>query len=382
MKRLLIAVLLLLPVFASAQTNLSCPNLSRPLSFGARDILSGGEVSRLQLFLADYYGLNQGDIVTGFFGPLTRATVQRFQCEKLGICSGSEWETGYGFVGRLTRAAIQSSCGTSPTTPPTNTDPAPSCSLSVSPTQFAAGESVRVTWTSSYAVSGAITPGIGTVAPNGTTRRTLNATTRFEGTFVDSTGRDGLCSATARLSTDTASSSTCAFNGINMASSTSVTAYESQTVAAGGTCRSETRTCRNGSLFGTYQYAACTVGTNTTTTSTTSGFPYPNVQVSGNIGLQGVSWLNLQVTPNPPYTDASYDVTRTLLLAQQSLTVDFGDGTSRLFNYNQGDGLQPLAADGQIWVQMTHRYSRAGTYTVKWYYQGNFLAQGTYTYAP
>lgn len=378
MKRVLIAVLLLLPVFASAQSTLTCPNLTRPLVFGMRDISSGGEVGRLQLFLADYYGLSHADIVTGYFGPLTRATVRRFQCEKLSICAGSEYESGYGFVGRLTRAAIQSSCNATVSTPPTDTDPAPQCELTVSPARFVAGESVRVSWTSRYATAGAITPGIGTVGPNGSIRRTLDDTTRFEGEFVAASGRSGLCSVTARLSTDTASSSLCTFNGISMASSTSVTAYESQAVASGVTCRGETRTCGNGTLSGTYQYTSCTVG-ETTTVSTTSGFPYPNVQVSGYPGLQGVSWLNLEITPPSPYTDASYDVTRTVLLVGQSLLVDFGDGTKRMFNYNEGDTFLPMQASGQIWVQMTHRYSRAGTYTVKWYYQGNFLAQGTYT---
>lgn len=387
MKRLLIAVFLFLPVFASAETTLTCPNLTRPLVVGMRDISSGGEVGRLQLFLADYYGLSHADIVTGYFGQVTRATVRRFQCEKLAICSGSEYESGYGFVGRLTRTAIQNSCGTQTADPTTNTDPPtttegfPSCTLSVPSSTVTAGESVRLTWRSKNTVRGTISPSVGSIErePNGSVSVTVSATTTFTGRFYNAAGESDTCTVIVRVRSATSTQGSCAFNGLTVASSTAVTAYESQTVAAGGTCRSQTRMCGNGTLSGTYQYSACTVGTDTTTTSTTSGFPYSNVQPYGYPGLQGVAWLNLKVTPPSPYTDASYDVTRTLLLAQQSLTVDFGDGTSRLFNYNEGDGLMPLAADGQIWIQMTHRYARAGTYTVKWYYLGSFLAQGTYT---
>lgn len=36
--------------------------------------------------------------------------------------------------------------------------------------------------------------------------------------------------------------------------------YQAQTVEPPTTCASETRTCNNGSLSGSYQYASCTVG--------------------------------------------------------------------------------------------------------------------------
>jgi hypothetical protein len=53
----------------------------------------------------------------------------------------------------------------------------------------------------------------------------------------------------------------CAFNGQSIASGTSVTAYQSASVASGGTCSSQQRTCINGTLSGTYTFASCTVGT-------------------------------------------------------------------------------------------------------------------------
>lgn len=40
------------------------------------------------------------------FGALTRAAVRKFQCEKLSVCDGDEYTTGYGFVGSRTRAVL------------------------------------------------------------------------------------------------------------------------------------------------------------------------------------------------------------------------------------------------------------------------------------
>lgn len=52
---------------------------------------------------------------------------------------------------------------------------------------------------------------------------------------------------------------TCVFNGVAVGHGASVTAYESETVAAGGTCESETRTCTNGTLSGSYGFDSCAV---------------------------------------------------------------------------------------------------------------------------
>src|SRR5262245_25191749 len=59
-----------------------CPALTRTMQRGARDATTGGQVTELQLFLADYFGLNEEDLVTGFFGRLTQSYVVRFQQEK------------------------------------------------------------------------------------------------------------------------------------------------------------------------------------------------------------------------------------------------------------------------------------------------------------
>jgi hypothetical protein len=58
--------------------------------------------------------------------------------------------------------------------------------------------------------------------------------------------------------------SPCTFNGTTVAHASSVTAFETATVPYGQTCASQSRTCNNGTLSGTNQYSACSVlpGTN------------------------------------------------------------------------------------------------------------------------
>ena len=51
----------------------------------------------------------------------------------------------------------------------------------------------------------------------------------------------------------------CTFNGQTVANGASVTAYQSNQVPNGQTCLSETRTCNNGTLSGSYTFPACTV---------------------------------------------------------------------------------------------------------------------------
>jgi hypothetical protein len=52
----------------------------------------------------------------------------------------------------------------------------------------------------------------------------------------------------------------CIFNGQTIASGESVTAFISSSVSYGSSCQSETRTCNNGVLSGSNQYASCEVG--------------------------------------------------------------------------------------------------------------------------
>ena len=85
------------------------PSVSQPprvlftklLYVGMRD----PEVVHLQRFLIQKGFLALGND-TGFFGPLTRAAVQMFQCQEQIICGGTPKDTGYGLVGQGTRQRL------------------------------------------------------------------------------------------------------------------------------------------------------------------------------------------------------------------------------------------------------------------------------------
>lgn len=121
MKKLLfILSLVILPAVASAQnadidplgqtSGSECVKISYDLRLTSRDTLTGGQVSSLQFFLQSQGLLNSEP--TGYFGLLTQAAVMKFQAQN-GIVPVS------GFVGPITRAAInKSSCGSVSTSVP------------------------------------------------------------------------------------------------------------------------------------------------------------------------------------------------------------------------------------------------------------------------
>jgi peptidoglycan hydrolase-like protein with peptidoglycan-binding domain len=85
--------------FASAQTYTS---LTAQMNPGAR----GANVTNLQAFLASNPSFYPEGLVTGYYGPLTQAAVQRFQAYYGIVSSGSPSSTGYGRVGPSTLARM------------------------------------------------------------------------------------------------------------------------------------------------------------------------------------------------------------------------------------------------------------------------------------
>lgn len=76
---LFLAIIVISIPFVSAQAaTLSPATLSRQLEFG----MSGSDVTALQTFLASDITLYPQGLVTGYFGPLTKAAVIRFQAQK------------------------------------------------------------------------------------------------------------------------------------------------------------------------------------------------------------------------------------------------------------------------------------------------------------
>jgi putative peptidoglycan binding protein len=260
------ALAFLVPLVSLAQENQPptggyCPQISQNLKRGDRDATTvpPGQVTELQKFLSDHYDLNPDDYVTGYFGARTQANVMRFQQEQ-NIIPVS------GFVGPLTRAAIARVCAGAATPPPANPPPtnpppaAPTCTLTLSPSSITLGQSATLSWSSTNALGGVIIP-IGTVTPNGSQSTSPLTTTTFTGTFWGTQGQPAHCSITLTVTQPTTGNASCSWNGQTIASGSSVTAYQAATVPAGGQCISETRTCQQGILSGSYQYASCTVAT-------------------------------------------------------------------------------------------------------------------------
>lgn len=76
--------------------------ITRQLQLG----MSNSEVTELQVFLAKDNSVYPSGLVTGYFGQLTKAAVERFQTKNGIVNSGTPATTGYGRVGPATMASI------------------------------------------------------------------------------------------------------------------------------------------------------------------------------------------------------------------------------------------------------------------------------------
>ncbi|HET8581053.1 MAG TPA: peptidoglycan-binding domain-containing protein [Candidatus Paceibacterota bacterium] len=72
---------------------------------------SGGQVTELQQFLAQDPSVYPEGLVTGYYGSLTEAAVEKYQCKVGIVCSGSPSTTGYGQVGPRTAASVNARTG-------------------------------------------------------------------------------------------------------------------------------------------------------------------------------------------------------------------------------------------------------------------------------
>ena len=86
---------------ATSASTTSSQQISKNISLGAR----GTDVTILQTFLIKQNHLT-ADNVTGYFGYATESAVQKFQKAMNIVSSGSPNSTGYGAVGNITRAKI------------------------------------------------------------------------------------------------------------------------------------------------------------------------------------------------------------------------------------------------------------------------------------
>lgn len=98
-----VATLLVASLFAASAE----AAITSSLDFGDR----GANVTELQTYLATNASIYPSGLVTGYFGPLTRAAVERFQTAQGIVSSGTPESTGYGRVGPTTMARINSLLG-------------------------------------------------------------------------------------------------------------------------------------------------------------------------------------------------------------------------------------------------------------------------------
>ncbi len=77
------------------------------MDFGSQ----GADVTSLQTYLSTNPSLYPSGLVTGYFGPLTQAGVERFQTAQSIVSSGSPSTTGYGRVGPQTLARLNTLMG-------------------------------------------------------------------------------------------------------------------------------------------------------------------------------------------------------------------------------------------------------------------------------
>jgi peptidoglycan hydrolase-like protein with peptidoglycan-binding domain len=159
LRALLIALIIKLQAQLAAQTNVNsaCVDLTYNQTLGSKDATTAGQVSKLQKFLKA-----QGDYtyptITGTYGPVTRAAVQKFQKRTGIVAAGNAYSTGYGAVGPGTRAKIKAiSCAQGVVAPQSPAVPVPPQALpstalpivSCAPSVASAMEGSTVTWTAS-----------------------------------------------------------------------------------------------------------------------------------------------------------------------------------------------------------------------------------------
>ena len=133
----------------------------------------------------------------------------------------------------------------------------PSCSVLAEANPLTYGNSTSLSWTSANATSFYIT-NIGYVAANATSSTLVGplSSTAYNGTAIGSGGTTN-CDYTLTVNAP----SNCALPwGGTLNHGSSVTAYQASTVPYGSSCVSESRSCANGVLSGSYTNQSCAVG--------------------------------------------------------------------------------------------------------------------------
>lgn len=251
-------------------TQTAAPTLTRNLTLGTK----GDDVSALQQFLTQTGDYTYPE-VTGYYGPVTQAAVERYQARNNIISSGSPSTTGYGSVGPKTRAALvahllpqEHEQGQGPVTIAPgggSTPPPPGTTTTITPTPTGGGGGSAGTGGGGGALSPQACAWNGAAVADGHSVTAYQAATVPYGqscTPETRTCQNGTFSGSyEHASCMVSPAASCTFNGQTIENGANVTAYQATSVAYGSACTNETRTCTNGTLSGSHEYASCVVGT-------------------------------------------------------------------------------------------------------------------------
>ncbi|MBI4087792.1 peptidoglycan-binding protein, partial [Candidatus Kaiserbacteria bacterium] len=222
----------------------SCFYTNRSLRLGSQ----GDDVVALQRFLAADSSLYPEGAISGYFGALTQAAIQRFQIRYGIVSSGTPDSTGFGAVGPATRNKISMLCGGSVggTVGGTVISPPSQTSCFVGGLTIPSGGTIQM-----YSINSA--PLGASCTLYGQIRQCINGiltgSPSYQYTSCSST------TAPIRLG--------CTVGNVSMAEGETRTFFLSQLVPYGGTCTWQGRTCLNGTLSGGsgFQYTSCVVST-------------------------------------------------------------------------------------------------------------------------
>ncbi len=132
--------------------------------------------------------------------------------------------------------------------------PTASCTVSFTPSAINQGESSTLSWSATNANTSVYIENVGYVAgSSGSFSVSPASTTDYSCYAQGSGGSDGWHEAVLTVY------QSCTLDGEAVTNGASITAYENSTVPYGSSCVSETRTCSDGTLSGSYQYASCAV---------------------------------------------------------------------------------------------------------------------------
>lgn len=249
------------PLLNSGQTNTSqSPQsssdlvLTRSLYKGTR----GTDVSKLQIFLKQ-----TGDFtyptITGYYGSVTVKAVQRYQCRILSICSGSSLSNGYGVVGPKTRAVLR----TARNVVATNTTPGTTVIPIITPTKPTPSTPAPIVIPTPPPVTYVWNTSSWNSCSNNSQSRAVTCKGSDNNTYSDSkcTTNKPTTTNACTSTPPTPTNKKCTLNGKDIPHNTNTIAYQTNSVPYGQTCQSQTRTCSNGTLSGSYTYDTCSVST-------------------------------------------------------------------------------------------------------------------------